>query len=292
MATCCLETGSDIGRARLLTRAGRLSIEDLLDLLEEQDRLRRLDLETIRRQATEIERLKERLEQYEANLPRASAPSTPPENPPVSYSLAAEEKRRRPRHRIKKSPGRRPTELKWPEAKRYENVLPDGRRLEDCVLVRERCVWRLQDNGRAVRIGYRIYGDAGETEPSIPGVPRRCEYGIEILVVLAYLVYVIGLSLRKACAPEWARTPIEGIHCATVRACRPSLARPANECMPCVCRIRTVPRRASIPRWNGLFPTTPSVVTRLTAQTRRPAGPDQSSCRCCSPGPGCRMGCL
>jgi hypothetical protein len=31
-------------------------------------------------------------------------------------------------------------------------------------------------------------------------VTRRCEYGNEILVVLAYLVYVIGLSLEKACA--------------------------------------------------------------------------------------------
>jgi hypothetical protein len=30
-------------------------------------------------------------------------------------------------------------------------------------------------------------------------VTWRCEYGIEILVVLAYLVYVVGISLEKAC---------------------------------------------------------------------------------------------
>lgn len=200
MVSCCVETGINIRQARLLARAGRLSIEDLLDLLEEQDRLRRLDRETIGRQAAEIERLRERLEQSESDVSGAPAPSKPPDKPSVSYSLAAEEKRRRHRHWKKKSPGRRPTEEKWPEAERYENVVPDGCKLEDCVLVRERCVWRLEETRRAIRIGYRIYCAPGATEPSIPGVPRRCEYGIEILVVVAYLTYVIGLSLGKACA--------------------------------------------------------------------------------------------
>jgi hypothetical protein len=200
MATCCLDTGIDLRQARILARSGRLSIEDLLDLLEDQDRLRRQDLDTIRRLSAENERLKHRLEQYESDKPSEEAPAKPPEKPAVSYGLAAEEKRRRHRHRKKKSPGRRPTEAKWPEAERYENVVPDGYRLEDCVLVRERCVWRLEETTRAIRIGYRIYCAPGQAEPTIPGVPRRCEFGIEILVVLAHLTYVIGLSLRKSCA--------------------------------------------------------------------------------------------
>jgi transposase len=54
--------------------------------------------------------------------------------------------------------------------------------------------------GRAVLVGYRLFGRPGGPEPSIPGVTPRCEYGLEILVVLAFLVYVIGLSLAKACA--------------------------------------------------------------------------------------------
>jgi transposase len=65
--------------------------------------------------------------------------------------------------------------------------------------VRERAVWRLED-GRAVRVGYRIFAGPGGNEPRIPGVTPRCEYGIEILVVLAFLVYLIGISLDKACA--------------------------------------------------------------------------------------------
>ncbi len=201
MATCCLETGLDLHQARLLARTGLLSIEDLLDLLEDQDRLRRQDLETIRRQAAEIDRLKQRLEQYEPEVKREPTPGQPPERPSVPYSLAAEEKRRRRRqhHRRKKSPGRRPTEAKWNLIQREEDVIPEGWRLEDCVLVRRRCVWRLEET-RAILIGYRIYRAPGASEPDIPGVPRRCEYGIEILVVLAYLVYIIGISLHKACA--------------------------------------------------------------------------------------------
>ena len=39
-----------------------------------------------------------------------------------------------------------------------------------------------------------------KNEGQICGVTPRCEYGIEILVVLAFLVYVIGISLDKACA--------------------------------------------------------------------------------------------
>ncbi|MGH9566540.1 MAG: IS66 family transposase, partial [Candidatus Angelobacter sp.] len=67
------------------------------------------------------------------------------------------------------------------------------------VLLRERAVWRLE-SGRAVLVGYRIYGPHGGPEPRIPGVTPRCEYGFEILVVLAFLTYVIGISLDKTCA--------------------------------------------------------------------------------------------
>jgi len=60
-------------------------------------------------------------------------------------------------------------------------------------------VWRLVD-GRAVLVGYRVFRGPGGPEPRIAGVTSRCEYGLEILVVLAFLVYAIGISLDKACA--------------------------------------------------------------------------------------------
>jgi len=194
-----LQSAVDLRQARLLARAGRLSIEDLCDLLEELDRLRGQDQETIRRLAGEINRLKERLGQYEPEVKREPPPADPSAKPSVSYSLDAEEKRRRGRRRKKKSPGRRPTELKFADAQRVEEVVPDGWRRQDCSVVRERAVWRLED-GRAVRVGYRIYRGPGSDEPTIPGVTRRCEYGIEVLVVLAFLVYAIGISQKKAAA--------------------------------------------------------------------------------------------
>jgi hypothetical protein len=40
--------------------------------------------------------------------------------------------------------------------------------------------WRIED-GKTVRVGYRIYAGPDGKEPRIPGVTPRCEYGIEIL---------------------------------------------------------------------------------------------------------------
>ena len=89
--------------------------------------------------------------------------------------------------------------MKFAEAEQVEDIYPDGVRRGDCELVRERAVWRLINN-KAVRVGYRIFAGPDGKEPRIPGVTPRCEYGIEILVVLAFLVYLIGISLDKACA--------------------------------------------------------------------------------------------
>jgi transposase len=183
----------DAREARKEVEAGHLSAEQLLQLLQRQERL-------IQHLRAEVQRLKQRLAQYEPDvLPDSDPPPPDPQTPSASYSLDAEEQRRRPRKRRKKSPGRRPTALKFAEAHRFEDLYPDDVPRADCQLLRERAVWRLRD-GRAVLVGYRIFGRPGGPEPSIPGVTPRCEYGLEILVVLAFLVYVIGLSLDKACA--------------------------------------------------------------------------------------------
>jgi transposase len=112
---------------------------------------------------------------------------------------AENQRRRKRRRRKKKSPGRRPTEAKFADAKRLKDVYPAGVPRDMCRMVRERAVWRLK-HGRAVLIGYRIFAGPSGQEGRIPGVTPRCEYGIEILVVLAFLVYLIGISLDKACA--------------------------------------------------------------------------------------------
>ena len=189
-----LPVGIDVRQLRRDARNGQVSVEQLLDVIDQQQ-------QTIQGLRRDYQRLWDRLAQYEPEVGNANSTSTQPAETPVpSYSLDAEEKRRRSRkRRRKKSPGRTPTALKFADAERTEDVYPDGVRHRDCQLVRERAVWRLEE-GRAVRVGYRIFAAPGGQEPRIPGVTLRCEYGIEILVVLAFLVYVIGISLDKACA--------------------------------------------------------------------------------------------
>ena len=87
-----------------------------------------------------VRRLTERLAQYE---PEIRHETTLPESEPArpsSYSLESESKRRqrRQRRRKKKSPGRRPTELKFSDAHRHDNIYPDGVRHGDCHLAQER----------------------------------------------------------------------------------------------------------------------------------------------------------
>jgi len=183
--------GIDVGQLRRDALDGKVSVEQLLDVIDKQQ-------QTIQGLRRENQRLQERLAQYEPEVKSEGSAAKPEAR--ASYSLDAEAKRRRRRkRRRKKSRGRRPTELKFAEAERREDIYPDGVRRGDCQLVRERAVWRLE-NGRAVRVGYRIFAGPGGNEPRIPGVTPRCEYGLEILVVLAFLVYIIGISLDKACA--------------------------------------------------------------------------------------------
>jgi hypothetical protein len=182
----------DFAQVRSDARCGKLSVEQLLDILDKAQ-------QTIRRLEADKRRLTQRLAQYEPVAPSEStSPAANPATPNSSYSLDAEDKRRKKRRRRKKSPGRTPTELKFAEAEHRKDIYPDGVRHADCQLVRERAVWRLINN-QAVRVGYRIFAGPDGKEPRIPGVTPRCEYGIEILVVLAFLVYLIGISLDKAC---------------------------------------------------------------------------------------------
>src|SRR5437764_7980476 len=119
--------------------AGRLPAEQLLDLLQRQECL-------LQHLLAEVQRLKQRLAQYEPEVNREPPPTqADPPSPPASYSVDAEQQRRRPRRRKKKSPGRRPTEDKFSQAQRVEAIYPEGVPRADCQLLRERAVWRLVD---------------------------------------------------------------------------------------------------------------------------------------------------
>ena len=137
-----------------------------------------------------------------AELEKQVAGSTPKVAEP--FSLRAEEKRQEARGRKKpkaKRKGRRgriTTEDKLALAERSEEVVPDGLDKNQCQLSHRRPVWRLE-NGRAVLIAYHIYRGPKNQYGKIPGVLGRSEFGQEIIVAIAYLVYVVGLSFDKVC---------------------------------------------------------------------------------------------
>lgn len=109
------------------------------------------------------------------------------------FSLRAEEKRQQARGQKKPKPkrqrrrGRFTTADKVAQAERAVDVVPDGLDKNACPLSPVRPVWRLEQ-GRAVLIAYHIYRGPHNQYGKIPGVLGRSEFGLEIVVAIAYLV--------------------------------------------------------------------------------------------------------
>lgn len=169
-------------------------VDRLFDVIEKlANRCERLEKEN--------QRLRQRIAELEKQDPPASASNAGAAD---SYSMDAEEKRRQRKNRNrqtkkkKRKSGRKPNKDKLDCVARWVDILPEGARKQDCQLQSERPVWHIED-GQAVRVGYRIYRLPWGETPRIPGVLPRCEFGVEIHVLLAYLVYVIGISIDKAC---------------------------------------------------------------------------------------------
>jgi transposase len=120
------------------------------------------------------------------------------------YSLRAEEKRQEARGKKKRKAsrqgrrGRFTTADKIAQAERSEDIVPKGVDQRDCQLSHTRPVWRLE-NGRAVLIAYRIYRGPNNQYGKIPAVLGRSEFGLEIVITIAFLAYVVGLSFDKVC---------------------------------------------------------------------------------------------
>jgi len=147
----------------------------------------------------ELAEAKHRIEELEKKLGGSGTARV--EEP---FSMRAEEerqgargrktgKRNRPLRR-----GRVSTAEKIAQAQRREKVFPEGVAEADCTRSHTRPVWRLE-NGQAVLVAYEIYRGPGNRYGKIPGVLGRGEYGIELLVTIAHLVFVVGVSLDQVC---------------------------------------------------------------------------------------------
>lgn len=170
-------------------REGRIDVDRLIDVIV-----------TLQRQ---LAAAKQRIEELEK---KAGGPGTPtPAKVEQPFSVRAEEKRQQARDqsdKVKRSRrgrrGRLNSADKIKLAERTEPCFPEGVPENDCRLSHTRAVWRLE-NGRAVLIAYPIYRGPGNRYGQIPGVLGRSEFGLEIVLEIAYFVYVIGLSFDKVC---------------------------------------------------------------------------------------------
>ena len=174
----------DVEQLKEDVRAGRIIPDRLVDLV-----VTLLDeLQAAKKKIGELER-----QQGGSATQKCSEP----------FSVRAEEKRQEARGKKRKRKqrsrgGRKRTAEKVAQAARTEPVFPAGVPKADCWLSHTRAVWRIE-NGQAVLVAYAIYRGPNNRYGKIPGVFGRGEFGIEIVLAIAYQVYLVGLSFDKAC---------------------------------------------------------------------------------------------
>jgi len=154
--------------------------------------------ETIRRQAEQIRQLKAEIDGLKKLLAgKAQAKSAKKPTFTENYSL---DKHKRKQKRRKKSTGRRRKDAKRALVEQQHDIFPPNADRQRCVFHREQFAWRLID-GRAVYVAYNIHDLPESKELPLPTGLRnsRSEYGIEIILTLAFLHYWIGVSLDNAC---------------------------------------------------------------------------------------------
>jgi hypothetical protein len=175
----------DVDELKEDVRSGRISTDRLCELLCQ-----------LQKRCDELER---QLDELKKQLGGSPAPKLD-----QSYSVGAEERRqeasgKKPRKRKKRGRrGRKASSDKLAQAERTEKVFPEGCLPENCQLSHARPVWRLEQ-GRAVLVAYEVYR-CGNRYGQISGALGRSEFGLEIVVAIAYQVYVLGLSFEKVCA--------------------------------------------------------------------------------------------
>jgi hypothetical protein len=175
----------DIEQLKTDLAAGKLSTEKLLAVIVAQQK-RIAELESIIKQKNPTARVDEPYSEKAEELRKRKAEL---------------DKKRKGKHKNQKGKGlqrgRVTTADKAALAKRTELVFPAGVAERDCMFSHTRVAWRLED-GRAVLIAYEIYR-RGNVFGKPAGVLGRSEFGIEIVIAVAYLVYCLGLSIDKAC---------------------------------------------------------------------------------------------
>jgi len=139
----------------------------------------------------EINRLKELL--------TAKGASKGSKKPQFKLKYSVNENRLKSK-RGKQATGRRRQEQKISLVSVSEAIYPPNVRRKACVAHRQQYAWRIIE-GQARYVCYTIYAEADSKDlPTAPGLRNsRSEYGLEIILMVAFLHYWIGLSLDHVC---------------------------------------------------------------------------------------------
>jgi hypothetical protein len=162
--------------------------------VDPRDEQIRQQAERIRQLEDEIARLKDLLEK------KAEAKSAKTPNFSLDRNKRGAGKKKNKNKKPSKKRGRKQQQAKLERVTEQHNIYPDHAQPEQCTRHRTQFVWRIVD-GKAIYVAYHIHDrpDAKEL-PLPPGVRNsRSEFGIEIILILAFLHYWIGVSLDNAC---------------------------------------------------------------------------------------------
>lgn len=158
--------------------------------------------ELIRRQAERIQQLEEELRRLKELLERkASAKAAKTPNFSLDRNpLGKKTKDKTKKSKSKKKRGRKPKQAKLQRSTEQHEIYPSGADPKACILRRTQFAWRIVD-GKAIYVAYHIYDLPDAKELPLPAGLRnsRSEFGIEIILILAFLYYWIGVSLDNAC---------------------------------------------------------------------------------------------
>jgi transposase len=115
----------------------------------------------------------------------------------LKYSVEKNQVKRKHRH---PSTGRRDGSQKLALVTDREDIYPSTVHPEDCVPQRKQYAWRIID-GKAAYLCYTLYDHPDSKQlPNVPGLRNsRSEYGLEIILIVAFLHYWIGISLDHVC---------------------------------------------------------------------------------------------
>ena len=180
-------------------REGRVDADRLVELVVSSQRQAQQAQGQLHQALQALQQAQQRIAELEKKLGGSPTVKTA-----EAYSMRAEEKRqqacgKKPQKNQKSERrGRVTTAQKIALAERTEKVFPPNVPESDCKLSHTRPVWRFE-NGRTVLVAYEVYRGPNNQYGQIPDALGRSEFGLEIIVALAHLVHVVGLSFDKAC---------------------------------------------------------------------------------------------